>query len=62
MWSDAVVVRMSRLSRAITCNECAAWWAGIAQAGGVAQVGGVARQVQERVGRQMAAWMWADVN
>ena len=40
VWDDALVVRMSRLSGAITCNECAVWWMGIA------------RQVQERVGRQ----------
>ena len=24
VWDDALVVRMSRLSRAITCSECAA--------------------------------------
>ena len=51
MERDALLVRngAARLPRAITCNERAAWWTGIAQAGGVA------RQVQERVGRQSAA-------
>ena len=31
VWDDALVVRMSRLSRAISCSECAAWWTDIAR-------------------------------